>query len=81
MHDKPVNPACLRNQGPIEAALSSRLRAGAKVLELGSGTGQHAVFIAERRAGPCLAGLGASRSYDWAAAMDYGGGPAEFVTA
>ena len=49
MHDKPVNPACLRNQGPIEAALSSRLRAGAKVLELGSGTGQHAVFIAERR--------------------------------
>ena len=49
MHDKPVNPACLRNQGPIEAALSSRLPAGTKVLELGSGTGQHAVFIAERR--------------------------------
>ena len=49
MHDKPVNPACLRNQGPIEAALSSRLRTSAKVLELGAGTGQHAVFIAERR--------------------------------
>ena len=49
MHDKPVNPACLRNQGPIEAALSSRLRTSAKVLELGSGTGQHAVFIGERR--------------------------------
>ena len=49
MHDNPVNPACLRNQGPIEAALSSRLPAGTKVLELGSGTGQHAVFIAERR--------------------------------
>ena len=49
MPDKPVNPACLRNQGPIEAALSSRLPAGTKVLELGSGTGQHAVFIAARR--------------------------------
>ena len=49
MPDKPVNPACLRNQGPIEAALASRLPSGTRVLELGSGTGQHAVFIAARR--------------------------------
>ena len=49
MHDKPVNPACVRNQGPIEAALSSRLPAGTKVLALGSGTGNPAVYIAEHR--------------------------------
>ena len=49
MNDKPFNPACLRNQAPIEVALSNRLPTGVRVLELGSGTGQHAVYIGEQR--------------------------------
>ena len=44
--NKPISEACLRNQGPIAAALKERLPNAARLLEIGSGTGQHAVFCA-----------------------------------
>jgi cyclopropane fatty-acyl-phospholipid synthase-like methyltransferase len=45
MH-KPFSQACENNKGPILAALSPHLAAAENVLEIGSGTGQHAVFFA-----------------------------------
>jgi cyclopropane fatty-acyl-phospholipid synthase-like methyltransferase len=44
---KPFSEACLRNQQPIADALHSLLPTTANVLEIGSGTGQHAVFCAQ----------------------------------
>ncbi len=44
--EKPVAPACLRNQEPIAQTLAGILTEPARVLEIGSGTGQHAVYIA-----------------------------------
>jgi cyclopropane fatty-acyl-phospholipid synthase-like methyltransferase len=38
--------ACERNKGPILAVLSRELAASRRVLEIGSGTGQHAVHFA-----------------------------------
>jgi SAM-dependent methyltransferase len=38
--------AALRNRGPLAAALRGVLPAAGTVLELGSGTGEHAVFLA-----------------------------------
>ena len=38
--------ACERNKGPILAVLSAELAASHRVLEIGSGTGQHAVHFA-----------------------------------
>ncbi|MGB2482590.1 MAG: DUF938 domain-containing protein [Pseudomonadales bacterium] len=49
MLDKPFSSACERNQGPIEYVLQSLIMAGERVLEVGSGTGQHGVYIAARR--------------------------------
>jgi SAM-dependent methyltransferase len=43
-----VSAACERNKGPILAVLSGELAASRSVLEIGSGTGQHAVHIARR---------------------------------
>jgi SAM-dependent methyltransferase len=40
--------AALRNREPIAAALDEILPAAGTVLELGSGTGEHAIFLAER---------------------------------
>jgi cyclopropane fatty-acyl-phospholipid synthase-like methyltransferase len=40
--------ACERNKGPILAVLSRELAASRAVLEIGSGTGQHAVHFAAR---------------------------------
>jgi len=46
---KPLAEACLRNQQPITERLKEILGEAKKtVLEIGSGTGQHAVYIAER---------------------------------
>lgn len=45
---KPVAEACLRNQQPIAEALASVLERPGHWLELGSGTGQHGVFLAQR---------------------------------
>jgi cyclopropane fatty-acyl-phospholipid synthase-like methyltransferase len=42
----PFSEACERNKEPILGALSELLPARGHLLEIGSGTGQHAVFIA-----------------------------------
>lgn len=44
--DKPHAPACERNRDPILAVLQPRLADARRVLEIGSGTGQHAVHFA-----------------------------------
>ena len=41
-----VSEACERNKGPILAILASAFANTRKVLEIGSGTGQHAVYFA-----------------------------------
>ena len=46
MSDKPFAPACERNRDPILAALRSHFADRTRVLEIGSGTGQHAVHFA-----------------------------------
>lgn len=44
--DKPFAPACERNRDPILAVLRRRFADRRRVLEIGSGTGQHAVYFA-----------------------------------
>ncbi|MBX3726246.1 MAG: DUF938 domain-containing protein [Xanthomonadales bacterium] len=44
--DKPYSPACERNRAPILAVLRRHLADCRTVLEIGSGTGQHAVHFA-----------------------------------
>jgi cyclopropane fatty-acyl-phospholipid synthase-like methyltransferase len=41
-----LSEACERNKGPILAVLREELAASSHVLEVGSGTGQHAVYFA-----------------------------------
>ena len=41
-----ASEACERNKGPILAVLREELAASRRVLEVGSGTGQHAVYFA-----------------------------------
>lgn len=43
---KPFAPSCERNQGPILSVLQRHLADTRRVLEIGSGTGQHAVHFA-----------------------------------
>ena len=45
---KPFSQACENNKRPILEVLSRHLGAAGTVLEIGSGTGQHAVFFGER---------------------------------
>lgn len=45
---KPIAESCLRNQQPIADVLENVLCDATTVLELGSGTGQHGVYLAER---------------------------------
>lgn len=45
MPDKPHAPACERNRDPILAVLHKQFAACSRVLEIGSGTGQHAVYF------------------------------------
>jgi cyclopropane fatty-acyl-phospholipid synthase-like methyltransferase len=47
MNDKPFSESCVQNQTPILGVLNLYFRDVSKVLEIGSGTGQHAVFFAE----------------------------------
>lgn len=44
--ERPYSPSCDENREPILAVLEPRLRDCADVLEIGSGTGQHAVHFA-----------------------------------
>ena len=44
--DKPFSPSCERNQAPILDVLNRHLGSARHVLEIGSGTGQHAVHFA-----------------------------------
>jgi len=46
--NKPYSPACDNNRGPILAVIEPMLQDAAAVLEIGSGTGQHAVYFAGR---------------------------------
>ena len=46
MIDKPFSPACERNREPILAVLREHFAGCRQVLEIGSGTGQHAVHFA-----------------------------------
>jgi cyclopropane fatty-acyl-phospholipid synthase-like methyltransferase len=43
---KPYAPSCDRNQGPIRDILVRHFPQRRRILEIGSGTGQHAVFFA-----------------------------------
>lgn len=45
MKNLPIAEACLRNQAPIADVLKKIIKNETRVLEIGSGTGQHAVFI------------------------------------
>ncbi len=47
MIDKPCSPSCDRNREPILAALRQHFADRQAVLEIGSGTGQHAVCFAQ----------------------------------
>lgn len=46
MEDKPHAPSCDRNRDPILAVLRHHFAEARRVLEIGSGTGQHAVYFA-----------------------------------
>lgn len=45
---KNYSEACLRNQGPISDILADIVSPGARIWELGAGTGQHTVVFARR---------------------------------
>ena len=46
MSEKPVSPSCERNREPILSVLRREFADRRRVLEIGSGTGQHAVYFA-----------------------------------
>ncbi|MEK9964494.1 MAG: DUF938 domain-containing protein, partial [Betaproteobacteria bacterium] len=45
--EKPFSPSCERNKDPILSVIRSLLTNKKSVLEVGSGTGQHAVYFAK----------------------------------
>lgn len=49
----PCSAACERNRQPILEVLQRYLSADARVLEIGSGTGQHAVYFGDAMPGWC----------------------------
>ncbi len=48
MTSRPFAPACERNRGPILERLAEAFSTASRVLEIGSGTGQHAAWFAPR---------------------------------
>ena len=51
MNVKPYSAACERNREPILAVLQVAFAHAHQVLEIGSGTGQHAVYFARHQIG------------------------------
>lgn len=51
MTAKPFSQACENNKGPILEVIRRHLRGKQQVLEIGSGTGQHAIYFAEHLPG------------------------------
>ncbi len=49
--DMPIAPAAERNRAPILEVLRTLLRPGQRILEIGSGTGQHAVAFTDAMPG------------------------------
>lgn len=45
MHDKPFSESCVENRAPIFDVLAPRVADCGQLLEIGSGTGQHAVYF------------------------------------
>lgn len=48
MNNKPFNQACENNKQPILNVISSYFKAGDQVMEIGSGTGQHALYFCQQ---------------------------------
>ena len=48
MNNKPFSQACENNKQPILNVINSYLKAGDQVMEIGSGTGQHAVYFCQQ---------------------------------
>lgn len=48
MNDKPFSQACENNKQPILNVISSYFKAGDQVMEIGSGTGQHALYFCQQ---------------------------------
>jgi cyclopropane fatty-acyl-phospholipid synthase-like methyltransferase len=46
MSEKPFSPSCERNRDPILSVLREQFADRRRVLEIGSGTGQHAIYFA-----------------------------------
>ena len=46
MHEKPYSEACEQNRAPILAVIRPLFSQAGRLLEIGSGTGQHAVYFA-----------------------------------
>ena len=46
MHEKPYSDACEQNRAPILAVIRPLFSQSSRLLEVGSGTGQHAVYFA-----------------------------------
>ena len=46
--DKPFSQACINNRGPISGILERVFADKRNILEIGSGTGQHAVWFASK---------------------------------
>jgi cyclopropane fatty-acyl-phospholipid synthase-like methyltransferase len=67
--DKPFSQACENNKGPILEVLTPLLMEFDKVLEIGSGTGQHAVHFAQ--ALPHLQWLTSDRSINHAGILSW----------
>lgn len=68
MDARRFSPSAQRNREPILAALRPRLRPGAHVLEIASGSGEHAVFFA--RAMPDVTFQPTDRDLDARASID-----------
>ena len=46
--NKPFSESCEQNKGPILSVISPIFSSYSRVLEIGSGTGQHAIYFAEK---------------------------------